>query len=132
MVMLSPEDRAKVAMAYDNIALSIAAFEASAESNAFTSKFDQSKGGKAKLTQQERRGFALFQGKGKCKNCHLSAGQNPLFTDFTFDNLGIPKNPDNPFYGMPPEETRVRRVCRGKPRQAQSADAPQRGPQARR
>jgi cytochrome c peroxidase len=103
MVMLSPEDRAKVAMAYDNIALSIAAFEASAESNAFTSKYDQSKGGKAKLTQQERRGFALFQGKGKCKNCHLSAGQNPLFTDFTFDNLGIPKNPDNPFYGMPPE-----------------------------
>jgi len=24
----------------------------------------------------------------------------PLFTDFTFDNLGTPKNPDNPFYKM--------------------------------
>ena len=25
-------------------------------------------------------------------------GQPPLFTDFTYDNLGVPKNPDNPFY----------------------------------
>jgi cytochrome c peroxidase len=26
----------------------------------------------------------------------------PLFTDFTFDNLGVPKNLDNPFLYMPP------------------------------
>jgi cytochrome c peroxidase len=26
----------------------------------------------------------------------------PLFTDFTFDNLGVPKNWDNPFLHMPP------------------------------
>ena len=26
--------------------------------------------------------------------------KQPLFTDFTFDNLGAPKNPDNPFYDM--------------------------------
>jgi len=26
-----------------------------------------------------------------------------LQTDFTYDNLGIPKNPENPFYTMPPE-----------------------------
>jgi cytochrome c peroxidase len=26
----------------------------------------------------------------------------PLFTDFTFDNLGVPKNWDNPFLYMPP------------------------------
>ena len=25
----------------------------------------------------------------------------PLFTDFTYDNLGVPKNPMNPFYHMP-------------------------------
>ncbi len=25
----------------------------------------------------------------------------PLFTDFTYDNLGIPRNPLNPFYDMP-------------------------------
>jgi cytochrome c peroxidase len=37
MVFLSDEDRIKVETAYDDIALSIAAFEASPESNAFTS-----------------------------------------------------------------------------------------------
>ena len=103
MVMLSDEDRMKVEMAYDNIALSIAAYEASIEVNAFTSKYDYTKGGKARLTQQEKKGRALFQGKGHCKACHPSTGPDPLFTDFTFDNLGIPKNPDNPFYSMPPE-----------------------------
>lgn len=87
--------------AYKNIALSIAAYEASLEVNAFSSKYDYSLKGQAKLTQQERRGFALFQGKGKCARCHLSQGQKPLFTDYTYDNLGIPRNPENPFYYEP-------------------------------
>jgi cytochrome c peroxidase len=26
-----------------------------------------------------------------------------LLTDFTYDNIGLPKNPQNPWYGMPPE-----------------------------
>jgi cytochrome c peroxidase len=26
----------------------------------------------------------------------------PVYTDFTYDNLGVPKNPENPFYGLPP------------------------------
>ncbi len=80
------------------IALSIAAYEASPEVNAFTSKYDYSLMDQAKLTKEERKGFALFQGKGKCKLCHISSGAQPLFTDFTYDNLGIPKNPENPFY----------------------------------
>jgi cytochrome c peroxidase len=87
--------------AYDNIALAIAAYEASFEVNAFTSKFDYSRKGQAKLTEQERRGFALFQGKGKCAKCHVSTGQKPLFTDYTYDNLGVPKNLENPFYDEP-------------------------------
>lgn len=82
--------------AYDYIGLSIAAYEASPEVNAFTAKYDWSMQGKAKLTQLERRGFALFQGKGKCSKCHVSEGRAPLFTDYTYDNLGIPKNPENP------------------------------------
>lgn len=94
-------DSENVFMAYDNIALSIAAYEASPEVNAFTSKYDYSLKGKAKLTKQERLGFALFQGKGKCKLCHVSNGQKALFTDYTYDNLGIPRNPDNPFYTEP-------------------------------
>ena len=35
-----------------------------------------------------------------CSACHVSEpgplGEPPLFTDFTFDNLGIPQNPENP------------------------------------
>ena len=95
-------DPANVDIAYDAIALSIAAYEASPEVNAFTSKLDYSKRGQAKLTQQERRGWALFRGKAKCSACHTANGQEPLFTDFTYDNLGVPKNPDNPFYYADP------------------------------
>jgi len=95
-VSLSPEDRAASEMLYDSIGLSIAAYEDSPEVNAFTSKFDYSKKGLAKLTKEEKRGFALFKGKGKCRLCHLSFSKEPLFTDFTFDNLGIPQNPENP------------------------------------
>ena len=91
-------DPANVAMAYDNIGYSVAAYEASAEVNAFTSKFDSSKKGMAKLTKEEQDGHALFLGKAKCAKCHVANGQRPLFTDYTFDNLGIPKNPENPAY----------------------------------
>jgi len=98
VVNLSFGDRAKSEMAYDNIALSIAAYEASPEVNAFTSKYDYSLKGNYKLTKLERKGFALFQGKGKCKLCHISNGQEALFTDYSFDNLGVPKNPENPVY----------------------------------
>jgi cytochrome c peroxidase len=88
-------DPGKVDEAFGNIGVSIAAYEASSEVNAFTSKYDYAFLGMAKLTKEEQRGFALFQGKGKCKLCHLS-GKEALFTDFTFDNLGIPQNPENP------------------------------------
>jgi cytochrome c peroxidase len=94
-------DEGTILAAYDAVGLAVAAFEASAESNAFTSKYDQSlHGGAVKLTKEERRGQALFQGKGKCARCHpLGRGQEPaLFTDFTFDNLGVPVNPENPQY----------------------------------
>jgi cytochrome c peroxidase len=101
-VFLSAGDRARSNMNYDNIALSIAAYEASKEVNAFSSKFDYSLMGMAKLSKQERLGFALFQGKGKCSSCHISSGKQPLFTDFTYDNLGIPKNPENPVYEYDP------------------------------
>ncbi len=95
-------DPANVAAAYDAIGYSIAAYEGSSEVNAFTSKFDLARKGKAKLTKEEQKGYALFQGKGGCKACHPSNGQKALFTDFTFDNLGIPKNPENPVYAYNP------------------------------
>jgi cytochrome c peroxidase len=95
-VALVPGDREKSGMAYDNIALSIAAFEGSQEVNAFSSKFDLAFAGAAKLSKKEQRGYALFRGKGKCHRCHISNGKNALFTDYTFDNLGTPQNPENP------------------------------------
>lgn len=87
-----------VGQAYDAIGLSIADYEASPEVNAFSSKFDQTFAGKVKLNKLEQRGYALFRGKAMCHRCHIGNGQEALFTDYTFDNLGLPRNPDNPFY----------------------------------
>ena len=95
-VPLSEDYRAKVETEYDNIALAIAEYEAGPSERSFSSKFDAANGGWYKLTKQERRGFSLFQGKGQCKRCHLSSGKQPVFTDFTYDNLGVPSNPENP------------------------------------
>ncbi len=85
-----------VSAVYDDIGRSIAAYERSSEVSAFTSKFDYYLKGQAKLTGQERWGLELFNGKAMCSACHVSEGSAPLFTDFTYDNLGIPKNPENP------------------------------------
>ena len=102
-VALSPDDRLRSDFAYDSIALSIAAYEDSPEVNAFSSKYDQTFGGKVKLSKLEQRGRALFRGKGQCARCHTANGKEALFTDFTFDNLGLPKNPDNPAYDAEPD-----------------------------
>jgi cytochrome c peroxidase len=93
-----------VALTYDNIARSISAYEQSAEVNPYTSKYDYYLKGEATLTGQEAWGLELFNGKGMCSACHISEpvdGNPPLFTDFTYDNLGVPRNLDNPFYSMP-------------------------------
>jgi len=94
---------ANTTAAFDCIALAINAYESSKEVSAFTSKFDAYLKGRAALTKQEREGFSLFNGnlfsdKAKCRGCHPVMGKAPLFTDFTYDNLGIPPNPENPFY----------------------------------
>ena len=93
-----PRGTCESGAAYDHIALSIAAYEASREVSPFSSKYDAYLGGKATLTTMERDGLALFKGKAKCARCHVSTGKAPLFTDFTYDNLGVPRNPENPFY----------------------------------
>ncbi len=102
VVSLSAEDRTKVNAAYGAIGLSVAAYEASPAVNQFTSKFDYYRKGMADLTQEERKGLAIFSGKAKCTNCHTigkgAKAESSLLTDFTYDNLGVPKNPENPFY----------------------------------
>jgi cytochrome c peroxidase len=69
-----------------------------AEFAPYTSKYDAFLAGRARLTDAELRGLALFNDpqKGNCAACHPSArganGAPPLFTDFTYDNLGVPRN----------------------------------------
>jgi cytochrome c peroxidase len=93
-----------VNLQYGIIGIAIAAFENSETVNGFSSKYDYYLKGQVKLSEKEMQGLELFVGKGKCANCHLNEngkeGTPPLFTDFTFDNLGIPKNAENPWYTM--------------------------------
>nr|WP_315596000.1 cytochrome c peroxidase [uncultured Cupriavidus sp.] len=63
----------------------------------FSSKYDAYLSSKTTLTPQELNGLALFNNpaKGNCTACHVStptATTPALFTDFTYDNVGIPRN----------------------------------------
>ncbi|TCS70887.1 cytochrome c peroxidase [Sulfuritortus calidifontis] len=97
----------QVDRAYRHMVEAIAAFERTPRFAPFSSKYDAYLAGQASLTEQELRGLKLFEDekKGNCAACHPSRpgpqGEPPLFTDFTYDNLGVPKNPDNPFYRLP-------------------------------
>jgi cytochrome c peroxidase len=93
---ISVQDRERVKAEYDRIARSLSAFEASPAMNAFSSRFDAWRQGRAQLTQQEQMGFMLFQGPARCSTCHTVAGERPLFTDYSYHNLGTPPNPENP------------------------------------
>jgi cytochrome c peroxidase len=99
-VHLSDADRGRAAATFDQMAQSIAGYEASAEVTPFTSKFDAVMAGKAQFTPDEQAGYALFRGKANCNSCHRDGGpgEDPLFTDFTASNIGTPANPRLPYY----------------------------------
>ncbi|MBC3932401.1 cytochrome-c peroxidase [Undibacterium curvum] len=69
-----------------------------ADFHPYDSKYDQFLAGKVKLSDAELRGLALFNNpqKGNCAACHTSAkgsdGSLPVFTDYSYDNLGVPRN----------------------------------------
>ncbi|KPC55397.1 cytochrome-c peroxidase [Amantichitinum ursilacus] len=64
----------------------------------YSSKFDAWMDGKATLTPQEARGKQLFDDpkSGNCASCHFdnqgANGAHPLFTDYQFEVLGVPRN----------------------------------------
>ena len=101
-----PDALSNPSTAFYHMADAIAAYEMTEEFRPFTSKFDYFLRGEADLTDQEMRGMALFVSelKGNCAACHPHTaspdGTPPLFTDFSYDNLGAPKNPENPFYSL--------------------------------
>ncbi|MYM39415.1 cytochrome-c peroxidase [Duganella qianjiadongensis] len=85
--------------AFGRMTFALQAYQKEApEFHPFDSKYDLFLAGKVKLSDQELRGLALFNNpaKGNCIACHPSArgadGASPLFTDFTYDNLGVPRN----------------------------------------
>jgi cytochrome c peroxidase len=94
---LGPSDRARANLAAQQIGQTIETFEASALASPFSAKFDAVQAGKASFSPAERRGFALFTGRAKCAACHVAAGRQPLFTDYTSANLGVPRNTALPF-----------------------------------
>jgi cytochrome c peroxidase len=71
----------------------------------FSSKYDYFLKGQATLTAQEQRGLGLFNDatKGNCGACHPSTSADgktpPMFTDYSYDNLGVPRNPLIPANG---------------------------------
>jgi cytochrome c peroxidase len=104
---------------YNDIARAIAAYERSKAVTRFSSKFDRfwnacrragvdvsaigvsidpKDAPRRILSRTELEGLALFNGKAGCSACHVTTDQEPgvvppLFTDYTYDNLGIPTNP---------------------------------------
>jgi cytochrome c peroxidase len=91
--------------AFRAMASAVAAFQRTHRFAPFDSKFDRYLAGEVELTAQELRGLKLFEAedKGNCAACHPTTGDDglpPLFTDFTYDNLGVPRNPANPFYTL--------------------------------
>ena len=86
-------------LAFDRLQFSLQQYQKEdSEFHPYDSKYDQFLAGKIKFNNAELRGLALFNNptKGNCAGCHSSSkgsdGALPLFTDFTYDNLGVPRN----------------------------------------
>lgn len=94
--------------AYEKVGDAIQAFERTAQFSLFSSKYDRYLEGQSVLTPEESHGREVFEreDKGNCAACHPSrpsadGKQRPLFTDFSYDNIGVPRNNENQFYALP-------------------------------
>lgn len=100
---------ADIETAFKRINETIAAYERTPVFAPFSSKYDHYLAGNAQLTESEARGLAIFEdpARGNCASCHPSRpgpdGKPPLFSNFGYENLGIPKFADSPFYSLPKE-----------------------------
>ena len=66
--------------------------------NLFNSRFDKAAAGGAALSASEARGLAIFRdpARGNCASCHTADGNQPVFTDFGYAALGVPRNHAGP------------------------------------
>lgn len=87
--------------AFDRVAYALERYQVEDKAFApFSSKFDAVNAGQATFTEQELRGLTWFNraDKGNCAACHPSTppanAPGALFTDFTYDSLGVPRNLD--------------------------------------
>ena len=87
--------------AYAQALIAIERFELEDPSfHPYSSKYDDFLDGKARLSDQEQHGLVLFEDRrgGNCASCHLDRkgadGSHPLFTDYEFEALGVPRNPE--------------------------------------
>ena len=72
----------------DNIEKAIAAYERT--QTAFDTAFDRfTAGDPGAINASAKRGWALFNGKGRCMTCHGWNPTQPLFTDNRFHNIGV-------------------------------------------
>ena len=107
--IFGPDALVDAGSAFNFMLEAIVAYEESSEVSPFNSKYDYWLKGEAELTEAEMQGLQIFlnEEKGNCIACHPNfptvKGAGPLFTDYTYDNLGVPKNPENPFYLLPEE-----------------------------
>ncbi|ADE14932.1 Cytochrome-c peroxidase [Nitrosococcus halophilus Nc 4] len=73
---------------YEDLARAIAAFE---RTQVFLSApFDRFLAGEEKaISEEAKRGWALFNGKARCVSCHHMNPSNPIGTDNRFHNIGV-------------------------------------------
>lgn len=100
---------------YHDIAHAIAEYEKSDQVSPFSSKYDAWLAGRAELTPKELNGLRLVSGTwtgrpdgavwprfAHCVECHMipsiPAGGPDIWTLTCYQNIGVPRNPNNPFY----------------------------------
>lgn len=94
------------AAAFAGLTTALASYERSGELSPFSSKYDRYLAGRDVLGEHEQRGLAIFEdpARGGCATCHPSRpaadGSPPLFTDFSYANIGVPRYNNNLFYGQ--------------------------------
>jgi cytochrome c peroxidase len=73
---------------YDDMTKALAAFERTQV--AFDSPFDNfMEGDEQALTEQQKHGWSIFNGKGRCMSCHGVNPVQPMFSDNRFHNIGV-------------------------------------------